>query len=148
MRKYIYFVWVTYAVSAMCNNGKSCAKAVEDNDHSKHTATRPFGVMTITFITADLDEKCLHQNNIDFSIKIGRFCLLCSTLIPVSKSTIGCCWMDMWRNMTSPMLCGNTKPLAILGHEPLNTLSEYNTIRLKYGHKFNIIVLGQPYSGC
>ena len=28
----------------------------------------------------------------------------------------------------------------------LGTLSEYNTIRLKYDHKFNIIVLGQPYS--
>jgi len=27
----------------------------------------------------------------------------------------------------------------------LGTLSEYNTITLKYGHKFNIIVLGQPY---
>ena len=27
----------------------------------------------------------------------------------------------------------------------LGALSEYNTIRLKYGHKFNIIVLGQPY---
>ena len=31
----------------------------------------------------------------------------------------------------------------------LGALSEYNTIRLKYGHKFNIIVLGQPYCvGC
>jgi len=28
----------------------------------------------------------------------------------------------------------------------LGTLSEYNTITLKYGHKFNIIVLGQPYT--
>ena len=26
----------------------------------------------------------------------------------------------------------------------LGALSEYNTIRLKYGYKFNIIVLGQP----
>jgi len=29
------------------------------------------------------------------------------------NSTIGCCRIDMWRNMMSPMLCGNTKPLAI-----------------------------------
>jgi len=33
--------------------------------------------------------------------------------IPVSNGTIGCCRMDMCRNMMSPMLCGNTKPLAI-----------------------------------
>ena len=42
---------VTYVVSAMCHSGKSCAGAVEDNDNAKHTVTRPFGVVTITFFS-------------------------------------------------------------------------------------------------
>jgi hypothetical protein len=33
--------------------------------------------------------------------------------IPVSNGTIGCYRLDMRRNMMSPMLCSNTKPLAI-----------------------------------
>src|ERR1700729_2602001 len=34
----------------MCNSSKSCTGAVEDDDHSKRTATRLFRVVTITFL--------------------------------------------------------------------------------------------------
>jgi hypothetical protein len=55
VRMYLYeriniYFWVTYVVSAMCNSSKSCTGAVEDDDHSKPTATRLFRVVTITFL--------------------------------------------------------------------------------------------------
>ena len=34
-------------------------------------------------------------------------------IIPVSNSTIRCYRLDMWRNVMSPMLCGNTQPLML-----------------------------------
>jgi hypothetical protein len=88
MREHIYFFLVTCVMLAMCNSNKSYAGAVGDNDTVKWTATRPFGVVMITFfsfffqslteiwskfplwsklnfgpISAGSGEKCIHKNN-------------------------------------------------------------------------------------
>ena len=64
---------VTYVVSVMCSDG-----AVKDDGNAKHTVTKPFGVVMITFfflnvwqkfalefelIMAGSDKKCIHQND-------------------------------------------------------------------------------------
>ena len=75
----------------MCNNGKSCAGAVEDNDHAKRTATRPFGVMTITFIFQSPTEICsgFHLwSNLNCGIQSYYSWLRWETLTPEQRISV------------------------------------------------------------
>jgi len=123
MREHIYFFLVTCVMLAMCNSNKSYAGAVGDNDTVKWTATRPFGMVTITFfsfffsksdrnlvwvslaITAELWNLGSFQLaqvrnaytkttdfDINFGIRVGWFCLLCTTPIEESVNS----WLTVW----------------------------------------------------